>query len=165
MSESVSKYAGSVPTSEEHPFILFRPSGIHGMGGYAKCAIPAETRIIEYTGERIDKAEAARRCEAENHFIFTLDDEWDLDGDVPSNPARFLNHSCEPNCEAEIDDGRIWIVTKRAVAVGEELCFNYGYDIADFEDHPCRCGAGACLGYMVAEEFFDEVRRRANATA
>jgi SET domain-containing protein len=160
MKDSVSKHPTVLPTVAEQPFVEFRPSDIHGMGGYARVAIPAGTRVIEYIGERIDKAEAARRCEAENYFIFTLDDEWDLDGDVPWNPARFLNHSCAPNCEAELDEGRIWIVTTRAIAQGEELSFNYGYDIADYEDHPCRCGAPNCLGYMVAEEFFPEVKRR-----
>jgi SET domain-containing protein len=160
MKDSVSKHPTTLPSVDEQPFIEFRPSDIHGMGGYARQPIPTGTRVIEYIGERIDKAEAARRCEAENYFIFTLDDEWDLDGDVPWNPARFLNHSCAPNCEAELDEGRIWIVTTRDIVQGEELSFNYGYDIADYEDHPCRCGASNCLGYMVAEEFFAEVRQR-----
>jgi len=161
MKDSVSKHPSALPTETEFPLVLFRQSGIHGMGGFARASIPAGTRVIEYIGERIDKVEAARRCEAENYFIFTLDDEWDLDGDVPWNPARFLNHSCAPNCEAELEEDRIWIVTLRDIQPGEELSFNYGYDVADFEDHPCRCGAASCVGYMVAEEFFEQVRQRA----
>jgi len=164
MKESVSQHPGAVPPEMAHPLIHFRPSGIHGLGGYARQPLPVGTRIIEYVGERITKAEAARRCEAGNHFIFTLDDEWDLDGDVPWNPARFLNHSCAPNCEAEEDAGRIWIVTLRDIVAGEELCFNYGYDLADFEEHPCRCGAAGCVGYMVAEEFFPVLREKLQAS-
>lgn len=165
MNEAVSQQPPAAPSEDAHPLIYFRPSGIHGMGGYARQPIPAGARIIEYVGERIDKAEAARRCEAENHFIFILDDDLDLDGNVPWNPARFLNHSCAPNCEAELDDGRVWIAALRDIAAGEELCFNYGYDLAGLEEHPCRCGAVNCVGFMVAEEFFPQAREKQSAPA
>ena len=79
---------------------------------------------------------------------------------MESNPARFLNHSCAPNCEAELDDGRIWIVAKRDIKAGEELTFNYGYDLEDYRDHPCRCGVPECAGHIVVEEFFDHVRKQ-----
>jgi len=138
--------------------IRFEPSGIHGRGGFAVRDVPAGTRLIEYLGERITKAESQRRCAAGNPFIFHLDEQADLDGDVDWNPARWLNHSCEPNCDAEEEDGRIWIVTTRAVAADEELTFNYGYDLADYRDFPCRCGTPACVGFMVAEEYFPVVR-------
>ena len=149
----------STETAAEHPLVRFRTSGIHGTGGYARQALTTGSRVIEYVGDRIDKAEAARRCEAGNVYVFHLDDTWDLDGDVPWNPARFLNHSCDPNCEAEIDaDGHIWIHARRDIAAGEELTFNYGYDLDNYQDHKCRCGAPNCIGYMVAEEHFDTVR-------
>ena len=135
-------------------------SGIHGRGLYARCAIPAGTRLIEYVGERITKAESALRCEAENHYIFSLDDEWDLDGNMPWNPARLINHSCEPNAEAINEEDRIWIDAARDIAPGEELSFNYGYDLEGYSEHPCACGASGCVGFMVAEEFFGVVRRR-----
>lgn len=138
--------------------VTFRPSGIHGNGGFAATAVPAGTRLIEYVGERITKEESHRRCEANNPFIFHLDDETDLDGNVDWNPARWLNHSCAPNCEAELDAGRIWIAALRDLAAGEELTFNYGYDLTDYRDFPCRCGSAACVGFMVAEEFFAQVR-------
>ena len=114
--------------------------------------------MIEYVGERITKAESLKRCEADNEYIFTLDDEHDLDGNVPWNPARFINHSCAPNCEAELDEGRVWIVALRDIKAGEELTFNYNYDLVDYRQHPCRCGTPVCVGYMVAEEFFEHVR-------
>ena len=144
--------------------ITFLRSSIHGTGAYARRDIAAGTMVIEYVGEKITKAEAHIRCKADNQYIFTLDDEFDLDGSVPWNPARFLNHSCAPNCEAEQESGRIIITALRDIAAGEELTFNYGYDLEDYRDHPCRCGAAECLGYMVAPEFFDHVRRQ-NAIA
>lgn len=138
--------------------VVFRASLIHGNGGYAAQALPAGTRLIEYLGERITKAESHRRCEANNPFIFELDDETDLDGNVDWNPARWLNHSCAPNCEAELDEGRIWLVAARALMAGEELTFNYGFDLTNYRDFPCRCGAATCVGFMVAEEHFEQVR-------
>jgi len=144
----------------ETELITFRRSTIHGTGGYARQDIPARTAVIEYVGEKITKAEALVRCEANNEYIFILDDEFDLDGNVSWNPARFINHSCAPNCEAEVDAGRITIIALRDIPVGEELTFNYGYDLEDYRDHPCQCGASECLGFIVAEEFFDHLRRQ-----
>ena len=142
----------------ETELTTFRSSLIHGTGGFARRDVGAGTRVIEYVGERITKAESLKRCEADNEYIFTLDDEHDLDGNVPWNPARFINHSCAPNCEAELDEGRVWIVALRDIKAGEELTFNYNYDLVDYRQHPCRCGAPVCVGYMVAEEFFEHVR-------
>lgn len=140
--------------------IEIRESPIHGRGGFARQAIPAGTRVLEYVGERITKTESLRRCAAMNAYIFHLDDEHDLDGNVPWNPARFLNHSCAPNCEAVMEGGRIWMVARRDIQAGEELTFNYGYDLVDYQEHPCHCGAPQCVGYIVAEEFHSWLRAR-----
>lgn len=129
------------------------------MGGFALCKIRTGTPLIEYVGERITKAEAALRIAADNPFIFSLDDETDVDGDVSWNPARFLNHSCEPNAEAQIFGDQIWILALRTIQPGEEITFNYSYDLENYEEHPCRCGAAKCVGYMVAEEFFPRFAR------
>ncbi|MDB6017578.1 MAG: hypothetical protein JWR19_2067 [Pedosphaera sp.] len=138
--------------------ILFRTSDIHGTGGFARRDIAEDTSIIEYQGRKIDKAEALRQCELENPYIFFLDEQHDLDGNVEWNPARLLNHSCTPNCEAQEDEGRIWIVALRDIAAGEEITFNYNYDLEDYREHPCRCGSSGCVGYIVAEEFFPTVK-------
>jgi SET domain-containing protein len=138
--------------------IRIASSRIHGKGGFAARFLSKEARIIEYAGERITKAESLRRCEAQNWFIFGLDDEFDLDGNVEWNPARFLNHSCAPNGEAVCEEGRVWIVALRDLQPGEEITFNYGYDLVDYEEHPCQCGAPECAGYIVAEDFFTQVR-------
>jgi SET domain-containing protein len=148
------------PVVAQTDMILFKSSPIHGTGGFARRTIRGGTHIIEYVGERISKAEAMRRCEANNAYIFTLNDEHDLDGNVEWNPARFLNHSCAPNCEAEKDEDRIWIIATRDIQAGEEITFNYGYDLEEYKDFPCRCGSPQCVGYMVAEEFFEHVLRR-----
>ena len=142
----------------ETELVVFRRSAIHGTGGFARRSIPAGTTVIEYVGEKITKAESLVRCEANNEYIFTLDDDFDLDGNVPWNLARFLNHSCAPNCEAELEAGRILIIATRDIVAGEELTFNYGYDLADYRDHPCRCGSAECVGFIVAWEFFAHVR-------
>ena len=137
-----------------------KPSRIHGRGVFARRNIAADMRVIEYVGERISKDESLRRRRAGNFFVFIVTDEFDIDGAVDWNPARFINHSCAPNCEARQEDGRIWIIAKRDIKAGEELSFNYGYDLQDYEDHPCRCGAPDCIGYMVAEEHFEDVARK-----
>jgi SET domain-containing protein len=115
--------------------------------------------VIEYVGERLDKDESLRRRQEGNFFVFTVTDDFDIDGSVEWNPARFINHSCAPNCEAQEEDEHIWIIAVRDIKAGEELSFNYGYDIQDYEEHPCRCGTANCLGFMVAEEHFKDVRR------
>ena len=141
-------------------WICFMPSPIHGCGGFAARAVPSGTRIVEYVGKKISKEESLRRCQENNEYIFALNDLEDLDGNVDWNPARFLNHSCAPNCEALFEAGRIWIIARCDILAGEELTFNYGYDLEDYRDYPCCCGAPNCVGYMVAEEFFEHVRRR-----
>ncbi|TAE76635.1 MAG: SET domain-containing protein [Verrucomicrobia bacterium] len=137
-------------------------SRIHGRGVYATQAIPAGTKIIEYVGERIDKQESERRAwaqhdKAKKHgdaavYIFTLDDKWDIDGDLPWNTARLINHSCEPNCEAWIEGRRIFIHSLRDIAAGEELTFDYAFDVECYEDHPCLCGRNSCVGYIVGRD-------------
>ena len=114
--------------------------------------------MLEYLGQIISKAESLRRCEAQNWYIFALDDQFDLDGNFDWNPARHLNHSCGPNCDAEQADGHIWIVARRDIRAGEEITFNYGYELESYQEHPCNCGAANCIGFMLAEEYFEHVR-------
>ncbi|MBX3737120.1 MAG: SET domain-containing protein-lysine N-methyltransferase [Candidatus Didemnitutus sp.] len=136
-------------------------SRLHGVGVFARDFLPAGERLLEYVGERISKAEAARREKRRQAraatgaadvcvYIFELNHAFDLDGDVPGNPARRINHSCAPNCEAQSDGRRIWIVARRDIAPGEELTYDYGFALADARRHPCRCGAAECAGFIVA---------------
>jgi SET domain-containing protein len=143
-------------------YMALTSSSIHGLGAFATTDIPAGARVVEYVGEKISKSESLRRCELNNPFIFALDADHDLDGGVEWNPARFINHSCAPNCEAVLEKGRIWVMALRAILAGEEITFNYGYDLEDYREHPCRCGTGGCVGFIVAEELFQLVRERSN---
>ncbi len=140
--------------------LSFRPSKIHGLGAFAARPLPAGARLIEYVGEKIDKQESLRRCELNNEYIFSLDAEHDLDGNVPWNSARLINHSCAPNCEALFEEGHIWVIATRDIGAGEEITINYGFDLEDYRNYPCKCGASNCVGYIVAEEFFDHVRKQ-----
>jgi SET domain-containing protein len=138
--------------------VVAKHSPIHGQGLFALSHIPAGTRVIQYVGQTITKRESLERCEGNNEYIFALDGERDLDGSVEWNLARLINHHCAPNCEAELAEGRIWVVAKRDICPDEEITFNYGYDLESYREHPCRCGASECVGYIVAEEFFPLIR-------
>lgn len=146
--------------NEKDDRFAVKDSPIHGRGLFATQAIPAKTRIMEYVGERITRTDSLKRCQAGNHFIFGLDEQFAIDGGVDGNHARFINHSCSPNCEAEPADGRVYITAVRDIQPGEELSFNYGYDLADYQDYPCRCGSPNCVGYIVAEAFFPALQRK-----
>lgn len=150
-------------------FISKKKSNVHGYGIFARMDIPARTRIIEYVGEKITKAESDRRGPklveyAKAHhelgavYIFELNKKYDLDGHVHYNTAKYINHSCDPNCEAEIIRGKIWIIAKRDIKKNEELFYNYGYDLDTFEDHACRCGTSRCIGYIVDEEHWPRLK-------
>ena len=149
-------------------WVEVRNSDIHGSGVYAAKDIPEGTRIIEYVGEKIDKEESEKRAleqmaHAEESgdaavYIFTLSKKWDVDGNVPWNTARLLNHSCAPNCETWIEEKSIFIYAQRTIAKGEELTFDYGFDLECYEDHPCLCGSDNCVGYIVSQDYWDELR-------
>jgi SET domain-containing protein len=87
-------------------------------------------------------------------YIFTFDDRWDIDGKAISNTARYINHSCDPNCEAEITRRTIWIVALRDIQDAEELTYNYGYPFEGHEDFPCTCGVDTCCGYILARQYW-----------
>lgn len=153
------------------PYISVRQSRIHGTGVYAKKKIKAGTRIIEYVGEKVTKKESDRRAQtplennAENEelgavYLFEINKKYDLDGYVPYNTARFINHSCEPNCESDIVKGHVWIIALRDIKKGEEISYNYNYTWGDHEDHPCRCGSEKCVGFILAEEHWPKLKRK-----
>jgi len=155
----------------KHEFIIIKESEIHNNGVFASRDIPAGTKIIEYIGDIVTKEESDRRADAQLAkaekdfseglvYIFELDETYDIDGNVPENDAKWINHSCNPNCEVEIKDDHIWIKAKRDIKQGEELFYNYGYDIDDFKDHPCLCGSDNCVGYIVDEDHWPDVRKK-----
>lgn len=132
----------------------------HGRGVYATHPIPKGAKIIEYVGKRVlakdsddigDKQlKRAAKSGTGSVYLFTLNKKYDIDGNVPWNTARLINHSCDPNCEVYIVQGRIWVHAKRAIEAGEELTYDYGFNMDSWEDHVCRCGTKKCLGYIVS---------------
>lgn len=156
----------------QSPKCEVRGSEIHGRGVYATCFIPRESPIIEYFGERIDKRESDRRARLQQAkarrtgdaavYIFTLSKRYDIDGNFPWNTARLINHSCNPNCEAWIVGRKIIIHALHDIQPGEELTFDYGFDVECYEDHPCLCGAANCKGYIVSRQQWRELERRLN---
>jgi SET domain-containing protein len=137
--------------------LQIRGSPIDGLGVFAVRAIPARTQVLEYVGKRLTKEEYTTW--PDKTYCFCIDSEHMLDGTAMWNPAGFINHSCEANCISWVNNGAIWIVTRRDIAAGEELTFNYGYPLEDFRQRPCRCRATGCIGYIVAEQFFPVLRR------
>lgn len=133
------------------------PSVCAGQGLFATRAIPQGERIVEYLGEKISKEVSAARRAAHNNYIFHLDYATAIDGSGLENTARYVNHSCSPNCLIEIAGGRIFVVAGRDIAAGQELSFNYGYDASEYERFPCNCGAYNCCGYMVGREYWGQL--------
>lgn len=132
-----------------------RQSGVHGRGVYAGQFISKGTRIIEYTGERVSW-ESAPDDNGPHTFNFGLDNGDVINPEVGGNDARWINHSCDPNCEAIEEDDRIFIYAKRNIQAGEELLYDYAMEIdepvteASKKKFACHCGAANCRGTMLA---------------
>jgi SET domain-containing protein len=130
------------------------PSRITGQGLFAAQDIKKGTRILPYIGEKIAKDESTRRLAYGNNYIFELNDRYDIDGKTLANTARYINHSCAPNCDIAHTTRTIWIIALRDINAGEELSYNYGYDIKNYLAHPCQCGASTCCGYILDEQYW-----------
>ena len=136
---------------------------MHGLGAFAVRPIPEGTRLIEYAGARLTPDEADERYpelpgEGHHTYLFAIDDDIVIDASVDGNDARFINHSCDPNCDAVVEDDRIWIETIRDVAVGEELAYDYAFILperhtpAAKRKYPCNCGSSNCRGTILARK-------------
>jgi len=147
--------------SRELPLFEIRPSSIAGRGAFALQVIPAHTRLIEYTGERVTHEVADARYDAEeakgntHTVLFALDDRIVIDAGVGGNDARFFNHSCEPNCTSRIVRRRVYLETLREVYPGEELVYDYEIpnegetEETALAKYPCHCGAPNCRGTLL----------------
>jgi uncharacterized protein len=144
------------------PFEI-RESSIHGKGAFATRRIPKGVRLIEYAGERLTPAQAESRYpddpNAPQHtFLFAIDDDIVIDAAVNGNDARWINHSCEPNCDAVVESGRIWIESIRMIDAGEELAYDYALVLdephtpAAKRRFPCACGSKKCRGTLLAKK-------------
>jgi SET domain-containing protein len=146
--------------SRNRPLFELRRSAIQGRGAFALRRIRRGTRIIEYTGERISDDEADRRYDDDrmdrhHTFLFAVRKNVVIDAAVGGNEARFINHSCDPNCEAVIEDGRVFIEAVRTIQPGDELAYDYKYERDGDADesweklYVCRCGAANCRGTIL----------------
>ena len=142
-----------------------KKSKIHGSGVFASENIPKGKKIIEYIGDKITKSEGDRRSELRikkylnsrktgSVYIFELNKKYDIDGSPLYNKARYINHSCDPNCEVDILEDQIWISSIKKIKKGEELSYDYGYefDKSDFKDHICKCGSKKCIGFIISSD-------------
>ena len=155
----VSKRSVAKKAALEKLYVV-RWSKIHGRGVFAATDIPKGTRIVEYKGKRISYKLACRLYpdvdgKHTHTFLFEIDDDTVIDAAQGGNAARWINHSCEPNCEAVEEDGRIYIESTRKIKAGEELGYNYGITLD--EPHtkkekarwPCYCGKKSCRGTLL----------------
>jgi hypothetical protein len=141
--------------------IQVRRSGVHGKGVYAVQAIPAGQTLIEYTGEVITWPEALRRHphdprDPHHTFYFHIDERHVIDAKYGGNASRWINHSCDPNCEADEVGGRVFIKALRDLMPGEELFYDYGLVIDERytprlkKEYACRCGSPGCRRTMLS---------------
>lgn len=125
--------------------LSIRPSAIHRWGVYAEEFIPQGRKVMEYTGERCNRRETAKRAEGPLNYMFTLNSYWALDGSVGGSGAEYINHSCDPNIRAWVFKGHILYMSMRDIRKGEELTVDYHFE-PDVERVSCCCGAAACRG-------------------
>jgi SET domain-containing protein len=139
--------------------LMIRSSSIHAAGCYTTSAIPKGVKVVEYTGPRIKKREAdARFQDSRITYLFGIGD-----GSTVINGhgmAMYINHSCDPNCETEEVRGRVWVMSLRSIAPGEELTYDYNLYDGDEDDARCHCGADNCRKTMYSPE---EIARREKA--
>ncbi len=148
-----------------------RRSDVHGNGVFAVQDLAEGETLIEYKGEIISWKEALRRhphdpAQPNHTFYFHIDDGRVIDGNVKGNDARWINHSCEPNCEADEVDGRVYIKALRNIAAGEELNYDYGLIIDEpytpklLSEFPCWCGSEQCRGTLLTPKDEDEEKKK-----
>ncbi|HTE39714.1 MAG TPA: SET domain-containing protein-lysine N-methyltransferase [Steroidobacteraceae bacterium] len=161
-SRKVSSAAKSTPHAAS-PLVAVYDSPIHGSGVRAAVPIKKGSRVIEYLGERVSHPEADRRYDLKgaddgHTFLFIAGPRVVIDAGVNGNEARFINHSCAPNCETVIENSRVFIEAIRSIQPGDELGYDYQLtwestdDPVELENYACRCGAKRCRGTMLDKQ-------------
>ena len=131
-------------------------SGINNLGLFAGRDIKKGEKVIEYKGRKFTHKQVEEDDRFDNSkaiYLFTLNERYVLDGDTKTNTAKYINHSCDPNCEVDIIKGKIWIIAIKDIKKGDELSYDYGFGYdADFRQFPCKCGSKNCCGYIVRDD-------------
>ena len=139
-------------------------SKINRKGLFANKDIMKGTKIINYIGKIITKKQTDENPKFDNGkaiYLYNLNDKYDLDGDFKYNTARLINHSCNPNCEVQIINNKIWILSIKNIKKGEELSYDYGYSYdSDYKDYKCNCGSLNCLGYILNKDHWNKVKNK-----
>lgn len=143
----------------KNQYVKIKNSKIHGSGGFAKKNIKKGTKIIEYIGNVLTKADAEKVSDKDGIYLFILNNKYDIDGNVSWNPAKNINHSCNPNCKTDVIKNKIWIIAKKDIKKGEELSYDYGFSLDTYKDYPCKCGAKNCIGYIVDREHWKKIKK------
>ena len=148
-----------------------KKSSLHGSGLFANCDIKKGEQVIQYIGDKVTKKEGDKRADKQIKkaqknkkngmvYVFELNKKYDIDGGVARNYARFINHSCDPNCEVEITNNEIWISSIKKIKQYTELTYNYGYPFdSDFEEHICKCGSKKCVGYILSDDDWPKLKK------
>ena len=141
-----------------------KKSPLHGSGLFAKNDIKKGSKVIQYIGDKVTKKEGDKRADRQIRkakkdknngmvYVFELNKRYDIDGDVNYNFAKYINHSCNPNCEVVGKGLKLWIKSIKDIKKGEELSYDYGFSFDEnFKDYPCRCNSKNCCGYIVKQE-------------
>jgi len=138
--------------------LIVRSSDIHAAGVYTTAPIKKDQLVVEYTGPIVSRERADELYEGRPYtYLFGLDDGRIIDG---NGLAAFINHCCDPNCETDEIDGKIWIIALRDIAVGEELTYDYClFDGEEDDEAPCHCGAKKCRGTMYSDEEIERQKK------
>ena len=133
-----------------------KKSGINNWGLFARQYFKKGERVIEYKGKKYTHKQIEKDDRFDNSkaiYLFTLNKTYVLDGDTKSNTAKYINHSCDPNCEVDVIKGKIWIIATQDIKKGDELSYDYGFGYdKDFRQFPCKCGSKNCCGYIVRDD-------------
>ncbi len=151
-----------MPPRRKRPPFVKRRSKIHGTGVFATRRIRPGQLLIAYLGEELTAAQVRKRFDDDDAddphtLLFYLGGDRYIDAGVDGNDARFINHSCDPNCETEVSDGGIWIRAIKNIQPGVELAYDYSLEIEKSASkkrrglYPCRCGTAKCRGTMLGQ--------------
>tara|TARA_S200000501_G_scaffold223072_1_gene209212 strand:- start:43 stop:522 length:480 start_codon:yes stop_codon:yes gene_type:complete len=138
------------------PKFIWKKSKINNLGLFAGRDFKKGKKVIEYKGKKYTHKQVEEDDRYDNSkaiYLFILNKKLVLDGDIRSNIAKYINHSCNPNCEVDIIKGKIWILAIQDIKIGDELSYDYGFGYdKDYKQFRCKCGSKNCCGYIVRDD-------------